>query len=246
MQEWEFGGDVVVGSSGYPARRVQEWLTLSGIGVMVDGLFGPATAAAVRVFQDREGLPVTGQVDQSTFERLVAPMTNAMRQIPDATAPLGPLVVAYALQHLQQAPREVGGQNRGPWVRLYMGGNEGVAWPWCAGFVTFILRQAAATLGTPLPFEPSYSCDLLAAHARTKKLFVGESQPPKRDRILPGSLFVVRRAVGDWDHTGIVVGADADAIRTIEGNTNDSGEREGYEVLARVRGYTGKDFLLLG
>jgi hypothetical protein len=64
--------------------------------------------------------------------------------------------------------------------------------------------------------------------------------------VKPGSVFLVRRAVGDWEHAGIVVRADPEVFVAIEGNTNDSGDREGYEVCERVRGYRNKDFILLG
>lgn len=36
----------------------------------IDGKFGPATEAAVRAFQERAGLPVTGEVDGETYARL--------------------------------------------------------------------------------------------------------------------------------------------------------------------------------
>ena len=32
---------------------------------------------------------------------------------------------------------------------------------------------------------------------------------------------------------------------TIEGNTNDTGSREGVEVCARTRSYAGKDFIIV-
>ena len=44
-------------------------------------------------------------------------------------------------------PREIGGQNMGPWVRLYMDGREGAEFPWCAGFVCFVLAQACEAMG---------------------------------------------------------------------------------------------------
>ena len=59
-------------------------------------------------------------------------------------------------------PSDVGGENRGPWVRLYMDGRDGKEWLWCAGFVCFILRQACAALDQPLPFPGTVSCDVLA------------------------------------------------------------------------------------
>jgi hypothetical protein len=42
-----------------------------------------------------------------------------------------------------------------------------------------------------------------------------------------------------------VVDAAADTFKTIEGNTNDDGSYEGYEVRVRVRGYAGIDFVVM-
>jgi hypothetical protein len=154
------------------------------------------------------------------------------------------MVVAYAEQHLSQKPREIGGQNGGPWVRLYMDGNEGSAWPWCAGFASFILKQACSTLQIQVPIQPSFSCDLLAASARDKNCFLAESKIADKKQIAPGSLFLVRRTSADWEHTGIVLSAEKGLFYTIEGNTNDEGSREGYEVCRRFRGYKNKDFII--
>lgn len=41
------------------------------VNVIPDGIYGPQTAAAVRSFQRRQGLPVTGTADQATHEQLV-------------------------------------------------------------------------------------------------------------------------------------------------------------------------------
>ena len=156
---------------------------------------------------------------------------------------LGQLVVAYAQQHLQQHPREIGGQNKGPWVRLYMDGHEGTEWAWCAGFACFCLKQACQSLGGSLPIVPSFSCDSLAASAKERGRFLQEPSATDRTKITPGSFFLVRRTSTDWIHTGIVVRAEREIITTIEGNTNDDGSREGYEVCARMRGYANMDFV---
>lgn len=218
-------------------KLVQEWLSLRGEHVAIDGEFGAATEAAVKDFQRKSGLGVTGIIDAGTFGRLVAPMKAALAAIPANGSSLGELVVAYARQHLAQHPREIGGQNRGPWVRLYMKGNEGQPWAWCAGFACFSLKQACDTLGEALPITPSDSCDALAASAKTKGRFAG------RDKAGAGSFFLVRNTPTDWTHTGIVVSASGETFKTIEGNTNDDGSREGYEVCARTRGYNKMDFI---
>jgi peptidoglycan hydrolase-like protein with peptidoglycan-binding domain len=242
--EARFAGDTAVGAPRTRARLVQEWLSLHGIKVAVAGDFGPATAAAVRTFQERVGLPRTGVVDRATFDRLVAPITAALQTLavpPGAT--LGQMTVAYARQHLAQRPREVGGENRGPWVRLYMDGNEGKEWLWCSGFATFVQRQAAATLGVKVPVGRTFSCDELAGRAKQATCFVAGC--PDFHRITPGSLFLVQKTASDWQHVGIVTSAERDAFHTIEGNTNDDGAREGYEVCERVRSYDRKDFVIV-
>jgi len=147
------------GSKGKKVKLIQEWLCLHGFHICIDGDFGPATDYAVRQFQRKKGLKVDGIVGRNTFARLILPMTNALRPIPRDEKPLGQMVVAYAKQHLKQCPREIGGQNKGPWVRLYMKGNEGSASLWCAGFVCFILKQTCESLSMPLPIKTSVSCE---------------------------------------------------------------------------------------
>lgn len=220
-------------------KLIQEWLSLHGEHVGIDGDFGPATQSAVKDFQNKVGLPSTGIVDANTFEQLIAPMRAALQPIAANNRSLGDLVVAYAQQHLVQHPREVGGQNMGPWVRLYMNGKEGVPWAWCAGFVCFCLKKASETLGEQLPIRPSFSVDELANSAKQKGRFVAQNEAGA------GSFFLVRKSPTDWIHTGIVVSTAAEAFRTIEGNTNDDGSREGYEVCARSRAYGKTDFILI-
>jgi hypothetical protein len=243
--EIEFQGDVVEGRRGAPVKRVQEWLTLHGFGVTIDGAFGSVTKRAVQRFQTNVGLKDTGVVDERTFERLVQPITNAVAPAIDRDVrTIEDAMTAYARAHLKLHPIEVGGQNRGPWVRLYMNGREGDDWAWCAGFVTFVMAQAAESMNVAKPIEGSFSCDSLAAQARTAGLFVAEREATQKT-VVPGSVFLVRRTATDWAHTGIVTEATDGTFDTIEGNTNDDGHREGFEVCSRSRGFKDKDFIRL-
>jgi peptidoglycan hydrolase-like protein with peptidoglycan-binding domain len=246
MPDDRFDGEIASGARGARARLVQEWLCLHGHNVAVDGKFGPASAAATRDFQRTHALHPTGVVDEPTFDALVTPLRVATRTLtPQPGATLGRMVVAYAEQHLSQHPREVGGQNMGPWVRLYMDGHQGAQWPWCAGFATYVLRQAAASLDVRMPVVRSYSCDVLATDATRAACFCGGTAPDRPQRLTPGSLFLVRRTRTDWEHVGIVTQVDGDVFQTIEGNTNDCGDREGYEVCRRMRGFEKKDFVVI-
>ncbi len=233
------------GMKGKKVRLIQEWLCLHGYHIVIDGDFGDATDAAVRQFQKQKTLKPDGVVGDRTFEKLVLPMTTALEEISPGKKGLGQTVVAYAEKHLEQHPLEVGGQNKGPWVRLYMQGNEGSEWAWCAGFASFILKQACKSLNVSPPVQTSFSCDSLAASAKERGLFLKESEAKEKNAVAPGSLFLVRRTTTDWVHTGIVLSAEINIFHTIEGNTNDDGDREGYEVCRRIRNYEGKDFILL-
>jgi len=233
------------GTKGKKVRLIQEWLCLQGFHIMIDGIFGPATDYAVRQFQKRENLTVDGIVGENTFASLIQPMTNVLRSIPVDEKSLGQMIIAYSEQHRKQHPLEIGGRNKGPWVRLYMKGKEGSEWPWCAGFACFILKQACHTLEVSLPIKTSVSCDMLAGSAKEKGIFVKESKIKDKTQITPGSFFLRRRTPTDWIHTGIVIQAEDEVFHTIEGNTNDDGHREGYEVCRRIRGYKNKDFILI-
>lgn len=245
MDELSLDKNYKKGDKGKKVKLIQEWLSLRGFGLKIDGDFGPATSYAVKEFQKKEKLTADGVVGNKTFVKLIQPMKNALKEISKGNKSLAQMVLAYAKQHLKEHPMEVGGQNKGPWVRLYLKGNEGEAWPWCAGFVSFILKQTCDTLDFPLPLGTSFSCDILAANAKAKGIFLKESQVRAGKKITPGSFFLERRTSMDWTHTGIVIKVEKDVFHTIEGNTNDEGSREGYEVCSRIRGYKNKDFILI-
>src|SRR5262245_11538791 len=116
------------GDRGQKVRLLQEWLCLHGYGLLIDGQFGPATDFAVTQFQKKVGLKEDGRVGPATFKGLIRPMSTALTRFATGRHDFGHLVVRYAKRHLMQSPREVGGQNKGPWVRLYMNGHEGEPW----------------------------------------------------------------------------------------------------------------------
>lgn len=230
------------GKRGMAARRVQEWLCLNGLSLVIDEDYGPVTETTVREFQRANNLVDDGEVGPITWAVLVADMLAVLKATSNNSEKLSFAVLERARAHLAVHPVETGGQNRGPWVRLYMKGHEGNAWPWCAGFVTFLMEQACELLDRRMPISGSFSCDSLAAQARAAGMFVEEGVPP--EGLPPGTIFLNRRTSTDWTHTGFVHEAEETLFHTIEGNANDEGSREGYEVCARRRGYSGKDFIV--
>lgn len=232
------------GSTGPHIRLMQELICFTGDPIARDGVFGPLTAAAVERLQARQGLTVTGVIDAATHACLVAPIARANRM------PLGPLalqdaIVRCARQHLAERPCEIGGDDRGPWVRMYLRGLED---KWCAGFVSHIMQQAAHASGVGLVLKRTGSCDLLVSRARTAGLFIPEAIVRERGPsvLTAGMLFVVRRTPSDWTHTGVVVALDDHSFTTIEGNASDDGDESHCEVCQNRRPYDRIDFIQVG
>jgi hypothetical protein len=243
--ELAFKSGLAAGAKGMKVRRVQEWLSFHGCATSIDDDYGSATTEAVSKFQRANSIKESGNVDQQTWLLLTAPLRKAL--VDGTGKSLPKRVASIAKQHLKIHPLELGGDNCGPWVRIYTGGRDGQDWRWCAGFVTFVLQQACVELGVKMPIAGSVSCDTLAAQARDAGLLITEKElkTNRRDWSLLGEtfLFLVRRSVGDWCHVGIGLGGSPLAFSTVEGNTNDSGSANGYEVCARTRSSVSKDFI---
>jgi hypothetical protein len=221
---------------------IQEWLCLNGQSIKIDGDFGGATQIAVSNFQKSAGLVPSAKVDPLTFDKLVFPL-KSMTQATVSQGNLYSAVVELAFKYLALHPVEVGGQNMGPWVRYFMDGYQGNQWPWCAGFDTLIVKQAAKLTSIATAIPRTYSCDVLGMWAKANgKLVTGTSG--NLSMVKPGHLFLVRKSQNDWQHTGIVIEMGPEHCITIEGNTNDEGSREGYEVCKRIRGFGTLDFVI--
>jgi len=239
-----------IGDDDYDCGRVQEWVNLQKhhiqgfkVTIGVDDDFGGGTTLAIKHFQDRFNLEVTGIVDQETWNQLVAPMKRAFGKVSfEPEESIQNRIVTYAKQQLVEHPVERR-SNEGPWVRSYCFGKDGSAYPWCAGFVTTIVDMAADSLGNDVKdyMISSLSCDLILADAmdenrgQTHHRNVMVKTEPRL--IEPGDLFLVinRRNPDDAKHIGIVIDMNDTIMTTIEGNTNDEGSREGYEVCQRYR-----------
>lgn len=223
------------------ARETQEWLTLHGFPCgTIDGAVGKQTRGATAAFQASQGLPVTGIVDAATSTALVAPLTRA-RALPFNAAPRTrrDVMVALASRHVREHPREVGGQNRGPWVRAYASDHEGDAIAWCGYWLRFLAEQGAMwTGGADMLDVWSPSCDDMAARAKRLNRLVAGS------RLQPGDVFLVGDP-RDFYHTGLITGRATDGgWLTAEANTNYDGSRNGIECIGRLRDPTEWGILL--
>jgi hypothetical protein len=221
------------GDKGDGVRRLQEWTSLHGFPVVIDGDFGPATERALATWRKVQGLHDTPFVTDLDARYLVMPMTNALDDDSD--------LLTIAKGYADEQAREVGGNNRGPWVRLFSGGQEGPAVKWCGFACRFWSRQAAH----PWAERISPNCDVIAKNAHEDGRMRIPDEGPN-----PGDLFLCYRSgrnyVRDFYHVGIVDEVAAEAFSTIEGNSNDDGSADGHEVARRWRGFGGKAFVRMG
>lgn len=162
------------------------------------------------------------------------------------------MALKFAKQHLAANACEIG-RNQGPWVRLYMDadpvrGHDGPEYAWCGGFVRFCIQQALENLeleaapSTVWRMQEGWSVDRVAEWATRHGKF---HKNPSPEYVKPGSLFLVHRAGRDWTHIGFVEEYDHDRkiVKTVEGNTNVAGQREGIAVMRRYRAVKGLDFV---
>jgi hypothetical protein len=139
--------------------------------------------------------------------------------------------IAASYVGTQEVPR---GSNCGPMVNKFKAAtdlNELQDWPWCAAFVSYCVQQFA---------RENPSATRLRPHLAGAWAFEGWGQKngcvvfePQSSRRRPQAGDIVTFT---FSHIGIVVSGLNGVIQTVEGNTNDEGSREGYEVARRTRG----------
>ena len=133
------------------------------------------------------------------------------------------------MKHLEIANTQVGleeeprGSNWGPHVQKYLK-SVGISFKasWCMAFVYWCVKQAYPTENKLI---------------KTGGVLAQWNKTPKDKRSFKpsiGSIFIMDFGKG-LGHTGFVYGIEGDFILTIEGNSNDEGSREGYEVCKRKR-----------
>jgi hypothetical protein len=146
------------------------------------------------------------------------------------TAISGLILAAQKDIGVEEHPR---GSNRGGRVEamLALTGLDG-GYPWCAAAVC---AWGLAALGKKWPLPHTADCDTLLAAGR--RLGIIHASPQA------GDVFLRMRTASDAVHTGIVTSAESGFWRSIEGNTNDGGSRDGYGVFARRRSGDGYLFL---
>lgn len=238
-----------LGMQGDDVRMLQRKLIERGFAVHSEGVFDRETELAVRDFQasnmDQHGVPlvVDGKVGPLTWFSLthpkpamVQPAAIDFRTMPPKSAggtALARRALEAAIGELKAGAGEVGGDNRGPFVRKYhsvTGVAEGQ--PWCASFVSWCYLEAAGQDRSKLPFRPTAGSRDLLRQLSNKGL---AHRPGSGHMPAPGDLvFWWRESLNSHKgHVGIVHQVKDGMLYTIEGNRSPKVQGFAY-VLGRM------------
>lgn len=101
---------------------------------------------------------------------------------------------------------------------------------WCMAFMYWSYSHAAGQQGIANPLFKTGGVLAQWSNRPGNRVPLGPDANPQ-----PGDIFIMDHG-GGLGHTGIVESVDADGtLHTIEGNTNDTGSREGIEVDRKIR-----------
>jgi hypothetical protein len=235
------------GDQGTQVRQLQQLLLQRGYTTGINGIFDSTTWRALRAFQtqnlDQHGQPlvVDGVAGPLTWWSLQnpKPYIKTPSAVDYATLPasggstLGRAALAAAIGELKANAREIGGDNRGPFVRKYLtpaGLDEGQSW--CAAFVSYGFMQASGGDKAAMPFSYVASARSLLAEFKQQ----GWSSAPGSGYMpVPGDVVVWWRVslTGWLGHTGLVHSVHDGMLYTIEGNRSPSVQGFSY-VLSRM------------
>lgn len=234
------------GASGPDIATLQQLLSTRGYPAGSSGTFDALTYRAVRAFQsqnmDQHGAPlvVDGRVGDLTWWSLnhpkpliTQPSAIDFTSMPAASkggSAIGRSALSAAIGELKAGAGEVGGDNRGPWVKKYLapaGVPEGNAW--CAGFVSWCFLQASGGALANMPFTYDTGARSLLKQLDERNC----THAPASNYIpLPGDLATWWRVqLAGWQgHVGIVHEVQDGMLYTIEGNRSPNVQGFSYVV----------------
>ncbi len=142
---------------------------------------------------------------------------------------------ALKIATTQVGVREIGNTNSGKEVDQYL---KSVGLPggysWCMAFVYWCYQSAATALNVKNPLVKTAGVINEWNTIDENNKVAPADAIANNQLITPGSIFIVDHG-GGKGHTGMVERIYGGFINTIEGNTNDDGSREGFEVCRRTR-----------
>lgn len=197
----------------FPGKKQKVVQVQKALGLVADGVDGPKTWDAIEknLVKDNPGDKTPGESTASTFaEKLVS------------------------LAKKEIGVEEVNGTNCGPRVNEYKSAtwlDSTKPWPWCAAFICWLFREAMKegkyTFQRPRT-AGAYDFENWCREQDTSVLL----KKPHNGDIKPGDIVIF-----NFSHIGLAIGSPDSAgfVKTIEGNTDGVGSREGGAVLEKRR-----------
>ncbi len=134
------------------------------------------------------------------------------------------------------------GSNSGKMVNEYLHAvGLGPGYAWCQAFVYWCFDCVAKTMGKGAQNPVAKTAGVHDCWNKTPlgKRLSADNVLADKSSLKPGMQFVLLFG-GTTGHTGIVESIAGDWFYTIEGNSNNTGSREGYEVVRHKRSFTDK------
>lgn len=225
------------GLEGSDVKELQQLLNSTGnYGLQITGIFDTATETAVKTFQKNSKLSADGIVGQKTIKAL-----NSSSIEPISTPTTQNLTEAI-LQTAQSfvGQKEISG-NMGFKQPFFLRLMESIgwrkSWAWCSMFCKLVYTEACKKVGVD---PKTITKHINPSVQKTKANFIKAGYTLETDwkKVKPGAYISwvssKDRAKG---HTGILVEflENGKKMKTIEGNTNGEGSREGDSVAVKTR-----------
>jgi peptidoglycan hydrolase-like protein with peptidoglycan-binding domain len=219
--------------TGPDVLKVQEKLDALGYAPgKLDGVYGPATAGAVRAFQRDNKLELDGVVGPETRAALRA-AKKPPQPLPIVRKPssIGQKALDESLKHLgvKESPANSNRTKFGKWF-----GVDGV--PWCNIFVSHCFLNGAKYVicagykGVGVYAKGCTYVPTTEGWLRATGMWKGRTEP------LPGDIAIYNWHGGAPDHIGIVEEyLGGGRFNAIEGNTGIGNDANGGEVMRRLR-----------
>lgn len=212
-------------------KRLNAILAISQL--IPDGDFNESTRKIVVVFQKNANITADGVVGKGTWTALANAATHLANSLVSYN-----ILAGIAARYI--GVKEVGGNRAGSskkMLEIFEADNLTIngktdGYPWCAAFVSLCVQKLLKSSNlygtiTP-PREPSVS-RFLNTWAKQNNCLVF-SPDSKNFTAMEGDIVVFV-----FSHIGIVESNNGVIVRTIEGNTNDAGSREGVTVARKQR-----------
>lgn len=227
------------GMSGDDIKFLQESLnSLGNYGLTVNGTFDSSTESVVKAFQKNNGLSADGIVGQMTRNAILSKLATPTNLSESKPSSLTEAILETANSFVGQ--KEISG-NMGFKQPFFLRLMESIgwkkSWAWCSMFCKLVYTEASKKVGVDPKLITKY---ISPSVQQTRANFIKAGFPLQTDwtKVKPGAYISwVSSKDKSKGHTGILIEflEGGKKMKTIEGNTNAEGSREGDSVAVKIR-----------